>query len=207
MIIKKKATCQDFCIGTKESDLQTVGCVNWPDEFPDKPEVRFAIMHTGDHICLKFFVTEQYTMARVTEDNGEVWTDSCVEFFISFDDSGYYNFEFTCIGKALLGFRKEREKYEHASKAVMDSIIRMPSLGTEPFGERSEGQSWELAVKIPARAFFKHDIRSFDGMEARANFYKCGDKLTRPHFLSWQPIDNHKPDFHLEKFFGEVKFE
>jgi hypothetical protein len=44
-------------------------------------------------------------------------------------------------------------------------------------------------------------------MKARGNFYKCGDSLSVPHFLSWQPIDNPTPNFHLEKFFGELDFE
>ena len=25
-------------------------------------------------------------------------------------------------------------------------------------------------------------------MSIRANFYKCGDELQKPHFLSWNPI-------------------
>jgi hypothetical protein len=186
--------------------LHTIGCVDWPAEFPARPDVLFAIAHTGGEMLLKFFVNEEYTLARVTEDNGEVWTDSCVEFFISFDQTGYYNLECTCIGKALLGFRKERENFVHATPAVMHTIRRNPSLGIEPFAER-RNQQWTLEVSVPATAFFKHDIGDLSGVTARANFYKCGDNLTVPHFLSWQPIDNPTPDFHIELFFGDIKFE
>ena len=39
------------------------------------------------------------------------------------------------------------------------------------------------------------------------NVYKCGDNLSQPHFLSWQPIHTDKPNFHVPQFFGEVEFE
>jgi hypothetical protein len=38
----------------------------------------------------------------------------------------------------------------------------------------------------------------------RANFYKCGDLTAHPHFLSWNPIDLPKPDFHRPEFFGTL---
>lgn len=40
-----------------------------------------------------------------------------------------------------------------------------------------------------------------------ANFYKCGDKLQTPHFLSWNPINLEKPNFHCPEFFGTLNFE
>ena len=39
-----------------------------------------------------------------------------------------------------------------------------------------------------------------------ANFYKCGDKCEKPHFLSMAPIDTPSPCFHCPEFFQEVKF-
>lgn len=208
MKVRKVSGAEEFFAAPQENNLhlQRIGCVNWPDRFPAHPDVRFDIAHTGREILLKFFVCEDYTLARVTEDNGEVWTDSCVEFFIGFDHTGYYNLECTCIGRALLGFRKEREVCTHADLEVMDTIVRHPSLGTEPFAER-RGLTWTLGVALPASAFYKHGIGDLSGIKAHANFYKCGDKLSVPHFLSWSPIDNPKPDFHLEKFFGELEFE
>lgn len=186
--------------------LHTVGHVNWPAEFPAKPDVKFAVAHTGTEILLKFFVSEEYTRACVAEDNGRVWTDSCVEFFIGFDDTGYYNLECTCTGRVLLGFRKQREVYTLAGRRVLDTIRRKPSLGAGLFTEK-RGAAWTLEIVLPVPAFFNHSICSLSGVPARGNFYKCGDELPVPHFLSWKPIDNPTPDFHLEKFFGDLVFE
>ena len=181
--------------------------VNWPEAYSYAPEVSFIIAHTGREILLKFFVKEQSVLALTTEDNGAVWTDSCVEFFIGLDETGYYNFEFNCIGTALLGFRKERENFVHANQNILNTIERMSSSENQPFEERKGDQKWELTVKIPVTAFFKHNIQDLSGIKAKANFYKCGDNLSVPHFLSWNPITNPVPNFHLEKFFGEIEFE
>jgi hypothetical protein len=67
--------------------------------------------------------------------------------------------------------------------------------------------TWEVALIIPYAAFFKHQIQSLDGKEIKANFYKCGDELQTPHFLSWNPIKIEKPDFHRPDFFGTLEFE
>lgn len=187
--------------------IHRIASVNWPDTYPYKPDVKWIIAHNNREIFLRFFVEEQSILAMVTEDNGEVWTDSCVEFFISFDDTGYYNFEFTCIGKMLLGFRKEKNNAIHAPQAILDTIWRESTLGNRPFPERKGDCAWELSVKIPLTAFMKHAFTSLSGIKAKANFYKCGDKLSVPHFLSWSPIDHPTPNFHLEKYFGTVSFE
>ncbi|WP_251619905.1 carbohydrate-binding family 9-like protein [Odoribacter lunatus] len=186
---------------------QPVACNNWEKEFPYAPQVSFRIAHNNEAVFIRFDVRENYTMAKVTEDNGEVWTDSCVEFFLALDDTGYYNFEFSCIGKALAGFRKERHNATHGTPEVMHTIKRHSSLGNKNFDERTGDNCWSLTVAIPATALFKHKIRQFGGLKATANVYKCGDHLSKPHFLSWQPIDTPAPNFHVPAFFTEVEFQ
>ena len=187
-------------------DSQQINQVNWPDQFPEKPNVSFQMAHNGTELFIRFVVQENQTLAQILEDNGEVWTDSCVEFFIALDESGYYNFELTCIGKALLGFRKERPHATHATSEIMQSIKRLPSLGKEPFTEKALEHPWELTVSIPISTLFKHQIQSWDGLEAKINLYKCGDNLTTPHYLSWAPIDTENPNFHVPRCFQKVYF-
>lgn len=187
--------------------INKIDQVNWPDTYPYKPDVKFIIGHNEKEIFLRFFVEEQSVLGLVNKDNGEVWTDSCVEFFINLDDSGYYNFEFNCIGSMLLGFRKQRDNFIHANQNILNGIFRNSSLGNQPFAEKKEDTKWELSVKIPTEAFFQHSIKSLSGIKAKGNFYKCGDNLTVPYFLSWNAIDNPSPNFHLEKFFGDIQFE
>lgn len=192
----------------QDMKVNEVACVNWPGEYPSAPKVAFKMAHNGTHIFLQFFVEEDEILAKTAEDNGPVWTDSCVEFFISFGDSPYYyNAEFSCIGKALLGYRKDKQHAEHGSPAIMNSIKRYSSLGSEPFDKKKGDFKWNMLVVIPVTAYWQSGLTSFSGVKARANFYKCGDNLTTPHFLSWNPILTEKPNFHVPQYFGELNFE
>jgi hypothetical protein len=44
------------------------------------------------------------------------------------------------------------------------------------------------------------------GVLWRANFYKCGDSTSHPHWLTWAEVKLSKPDFHRKEFFGELEF-
>lgn len=186
---------------------QPINIVNWKT-YPYQPEVAFRIAHTDDAILLHYIVTENSVRAKYGEDNGSVWTDSCVEFFsIPAGDEIYYNLECNCIGTILLAAGPERNNREHASKEVTKQVKRWASLGREPFEERIGTCTWEVALLIPYAVFFKHTIKSLDGMGINCNFYKCGDELQTPHFLSWNPIHTENPDFHRPDFFGLLEFE
>ena len=192
-----------------ETEPQTVACCNWQSEFPYTPEVSFRMFHTGGRLMLRFDVAERYTAAMIGEDNGQVWTDSCVEFFIAPDERSYYNFETSCIGRMLLAERRSRTEGVHpAPQQVLDTIERFTSY---PFGntfaEREGENRWSLTLGIPPQALFRHALTDWSGVAARMNLYKCGDRLSHPHFLSWQPIRTEKPDFHRPEFFGEAEFE
>lgn len=187
--------------------VHKIDTINWPDTYPSKPDVTFAMAHNGENILLQYKVKENEILAAVTVDNGEVWTDSCVEMFLSFDNKHYYNAEFTCIGKALLGYRELGGSAEHGNTEVMRSILRQSSLGTENRGKETGNFDWVLTLVIPRTAFWKTDIQSFDGLQIRGNFYKCGDNLTVPHFVSWTAIETPAPSFHQPLFFGELTFE
>ena len=101
---------------------QPIACCNWPEEYPYRPEVTFRMFHTGDRLWLRFDVAERYTKGEVTEDNGRVWTDSCVEFFVDLDDTGYHKFETTCTRRLMPAFRKEREHPTHATPDIAGVI-------------------------------------------------------------------------------------
>jgi len=188
--------------------FQVIDNVNWAEKFPYKPDVHFRIAHTNSSIILNYKVTEKSVRAKYDQDNGSVWTDSCVEFFsIPGGDDIYYNIECNCIGTILLAAGASRENRDSAPQYALDLIKRWSSLGNEAFEERKGECSWEIVLIVPFAAFFKHQITSLDRKKIKANFYKCGDELETPHFLSWNPIKTKKPDFHRPDFFGDLEFE
>ena len=188
-------------------EFNPIACVNW-QEYPYQPSVKFRAAHIGDAILLHYQVTEASVRAVAAHDDGRVWEDACVEFFLSPEGNDfYYNFECNCAAKLLLHGGPAGSERPGASEEVLKSVKRWASLGTEPFEERVGECTWEVALVIPTSAIFRHSIESLDGKVMRANFYKCGDLLQTPHFLSWSPIDLPQPKFHCPEFFGEIKFE
>jgi hypothetical protein len=47
-------------------------------------------------------------------------------------------------------------------------------------------------------------LRLEAGATLCANFYKCGDELSVPHYISWAPIEAEKPNFHRPDCFGKM---
>ena len=213
LIIKKinasavEASAVPALLDASGIEFNPIETVNWK-EYPYQPSVKFRAAHIGHAVLLHYQVAEASVRAVATADDGRVWEDACVEFFLSPESNDfYYNLECNCVGKLLLHGGAAGTERPGASEEVLKSVKRWASLGTEPFEERVGECTWEVALVIPTSAIFRHSIESLDGKTMRANFYKCGDLLQTPHFLSWSPIDLPQPKFHCPEFFGEVVFE
>jgi hypothetical protein len=179
---------------------------NWP-EYSYKPGVKVALAYSDSEIFLKYYVSEDYFKAEMTEPNQNVYEDSCVEFFVSPAGDGiYYNFEFNGIGTCLLGTGTCRQDSRRADPEIISRIRRLSSVGNNPVPERTGKFEWTLTVAISYRVFFHHNINDLKGKIFRANFYKCGDGLKVPHYVTWNPIGTQSPDFHRPEFFGTMKF-
>jgi hypothetical protein len=176
---------------------------NWPNLFPYKPIAVFDVARSEDHIFISYFVKGLDLKAVHTIDNDPVWQDSCVEFFVKDPTSNlYYNFEFNCAGVCLASKRTCPDDRVFLSPAELGSIIRYPSVTESPVEEREGIFAWQLIVGIPFEAFgFTSETLP---KHLRANFFKCGDETSHPHYLSWSPITFERPNFHLPEFFGEL---
>ncbi|MCL4637439.1 MULTISPECIES: carbohydrate-binding family 9-like protein [Olivibacter] len=182
-------------------EAHAIASLNWK-EYYYVPKVSFKIAYTDESILLYYEVFEKHIRAAYLHNNEPVYRDSCVEFFISFDGSNYYNFEFNCIGTMLSAYGSQiMEKRQLASQDRIGSIYRDTNIHATP-----NGVQWDLVANIPFSVFKEDSINSLKARECLANFYKCGDDLPIPHFLSWAPIDNPKPNFHLPAFFGKLHF-
>jgi len=185
--------------------FQRIDTVNW-EAYSYCPNVTFRIAHTGEAILLNYKVNESDIKAAWNQDNGRIWEDSCVEFFVSFSEDSYYNIECNCIGKLLIGKGSGRgENRIRLTESILKSVARWSSLGNSPVENRSG--DWEVSLVIPKGIFYPEITETFNNVKAKGNLYKCGDHLRTPHFLSWNPIQSEKPNFHLPEFFGEMRFE
>jgi hypothetical protein len=182
-----------------------IGIVSWP-EFNYRPEVSFSIAHDNKNIVIRYYVQEQNIRAFYRQTNEPVYEDSCVEFFIAWDEKGYYNLEFNCLGTCLMAFGTDRENRKYLDASVIANIHRVSRIDSFFTGNPYEQLGWFLEVKIPLQVFVEHQLAGLSGKEAKANFYKCGDSLPQPHYLSWKQIDTPTPDFHRPEFMGKIRF-
>ncbi len=182
----------------------SIDVLNWA-EFDYCPRVTFAAGYGGGDLCVRFAVEEDAVLAEKTETNDSVCQDSCVEMFIAPQPDAYFNFEFNCIGTALAGHGAGRGRLENLAPEVVATIRRHSSLGSGPFPERKEKTAWHLTAAIPLTILGLSESE-LPGHTCRANFYKCGDRLSKPHYLSWNPISTPAPDFHRPECFGIIRF-
>lgn len=187
-------------------EWNAVDNVCWAKDFPYSPDMKFRIAHCGNSILLNYSVREKAVRAVAETDNGNVWEDSCCEFFFSPSaDNMYYNIECNCAGKILFESGNTRHGRKRYPLDFVARIDRWSSLGNGIFEERSCNDEWEMSLVIPVDMF--EGVSNLSGMVSSANFYKCGDKLKTPHFLSWNLVETPTPDYHRPEYFGKITFE
>ena len=177
-------------------------CVNWA-EYPYKPSVTVRLGYSSSALAILFEVEEDHVRAVTMEDCGPVWEDSCCEFFVADPaGNGYFNFEMNCVGTLLAAKRQSQTVFEFLSETQLAEFQRFSSLPHAQIDSVGAGQKYWIAEVIPFSILGLGEAPK----SIMANFYKCGDKCEKPHFLSMAPIDTPSPCFHCPEFFQEVKF-
>lgn len=183
--------------------LIPVAIHNWAAEYPYAPQVTARMAYSENRVVVMFDVIEEHLKAVELNDNGKVWEDSCVEFFVANPiGEGYFNFECNAIGTLLAAYRTSRESADHFSAEQLSKIVRYGSLKREKIDVLGQNHWW-VAISIP---FELLGLKTAPD-KIRANLYKCGDNLSQPHYLSWSAIELEKPNFHCPDFFGEIIFD
>ncbi|KHJ36735.1 hypothetical protein PBAC_30890 [Pedobacter glucosidilyticus] len=172
--------------------------------FKTDTESSFYIAHLQDTLLLKFKVSETYFKASTRKINDDVHLDNGVECFISFfNDENYYNLEFNCLGSLKVGYGEGRFNRELLPEQILKSIKTYTTLQHD---KTLNQFNWEILISVPIDVFMFSNLKTLKGLSAKANFYKCGDDLPKPDYLSWTFMDTLEPDFHQPNFFGDVFF-
>jgi hypothetical protein len=187
---------------------------NFMGERPDHfPVTKAKVSYDEDYIYVIFRVWDQYVKAVAKKTQGRVWEDSCVEFFFSPGpdvDRGYFNFEANCKGVFLFKYSYDNGLTKHFVDAKdCDKIKISHSLERNVEQEIQDPVEWLVEYSIPFSVLSKYmEVeKPGPGVSWRANFYKCADKTSHPHWLTWAPVDFPEPKFHLPEFFGRLDFE
>lgn len=182
---------------------------DYPSHFP-KTQVR--VKYDEKNIYVIFRVKDNYVKAVATQTNGRVFQDSCVEFFFTPGPDvsrGYFNLETNCKGIFLFQYKNSNNKQAFVDLDDARQIEISHSLEKNVENEITKPLTWIIEYRIPFSVLSKYmevDIPG-PGVQWRANFYKCADMTSHPHWLTWAPVDFPKPSFHRPEFFGWLNFE
>lgn len=199
--LSQKSSLEEISFSLDHLQRHLIGIAPWP-KFMYTPKVEFSIAHNNEFIFLKYFIEEEELKAVYHKTNDPVYKDSCVEFFIAWDnEEGYYNIEINAIGTCKLNFGVNRNSRIEISEYLIKTIKHLSVIQNKDIGVK-----WELTLRIPFLVFSQHNIKTLSGKTCNANFYKCGDDLPTPHFICWNTIDTPEPDFHQRRCFGKLLF-
>lgn len=179
-----------------------------------RPKTECKLLYDSKCIYGIFRVEDKYVRCVHTEFQSEVYKDSCVEFFVQpKGTSNYFNFEFNCGGALLASYVTDPTRIagrvkEFTLLAYSENlrIERCHNLTQVVEPEINQPIIWFLGFSIPFAV-----LERYTGIPApaggdvwRANFYKCGNETSHPHWGSWSPVQ--ELNFHLPTDFGEIQF-
>ena len=177
-----------------------------------RPLAQVKLQYDAEAVHLIFRVEDRWVRCRVAEYQGDVCTDSCVEFFFTPGPDladGYFNLEASCGGTLLFTHRQGRdEEVVDVSEQEARCIEVAHTLPSLLEAEITTPVTWEVSYRIPLQVLraYARVTAPGPGTAWRANFYKCADASSHPHWLTWAPVDWPHPDFHRKEFFGTLEF-
>ncbi len=197
-IISRVATTPDW------TNIPYLEIDNERRENPNGITARAQICYNEDALLVHLETKEKDYIANEIGLLGSPCCDSCLEFFFCpCEGNGrYFNIEFNSNGCFYLGI----------GSGIGDLVRLIPANKTADIFEQNilkHGDGWEIFYRVSyefIRRFFS-DFEVYSGKRIIANCYKCADKSTPPHYLSWSWLDGEPLSFHNTKCFGEMIFE
>ena len=177
-----------------------------------KPKTQAKLLYDDDFVYVIFRVEDKFIRAIAQKNHDPVCNDSCVELFFTPGtdiSQGYINIEVNCGGTILS--RHQTAPMVNRNPLTDEEFERFQIYHSQPKivePEKTEPATWLIEYRVPIDVLEKRCPvdRPAPKVTWRANFYKCGEKTSHPHWLTWSVVDNPKPKFHMPEFFGTLEF-
>lgn len=186
-----------------------------PEGSSHRPRASCKLLYNEQNIFGIYRVADQYVRCVHAGFQEDVWKDSCVEFFVQPKGAGgYFNFEFNCGGALLASYVTNPVRVNGRLQGCVPltpnddgQIRRIASLPSVVEPEIAQPLVWCLEFSLPFALLAKYagPFGAVTGQIWRANFYKCGNETSHPHWLSWRPLAGR--NFHDPSSFGQLVFD
>lgn len=180
-----------------------------------RPETRAAVLFDSTAIYVMFQVSDRYVRCTRSDYQSMVCRDSCVEFFFEPKPGlGYFNAEFNAIGTVHISFVEDPTrtpdgfvKFTRIPWSLGSAIRVYHSLDGIIYPEVASALEWTIEATIPLDLIesYTGNLGRLSGQTWRANFYKCADESSHPHWAAWAPI-GEEPNFHQPQVFAPIHF-
>lgn len=158
-------------------------------------------------LYLGYHSLDEHIESRHTVHNALVWTDTCVEFFVSPEagnPADYYTWEINCCGvtlnKCCCGYWDRDPADWRPADAIATSV---PGPVKQAHVQDKE---WVCEAAIPFSNFLLAPVPvpPRTGDVWRANFQQCAGP--KSHLATWSPLPPGAQTFHTPAAFGELIF-
>jgi len=192
----------------REASPTSAFLFNWHTS-GDKEPTEAKLLWDDNNLYVSWRSTDRHISAYVTQRNGPVSRDDCVEIFISPNPqkvTNYYTFEINAIG-AMLN-RARTDWYTGGAFWDPEGVQYRTSFHGQPSKDESPAdREWIVELAVPLKNFTRDaaHIPPHDGDEWRLNLMRTGGK-TNAQQSTWSPIRGEKHSFHTPENFGRVIF-
>ncbi len=182
-----------------------------------RPRTLARLVYDENALYGIFSVADRYVRCVHMGYQSDVYEDACVEFFVQpAEGHGYFNFEMNACGQLLCGHVEDPTrlpngdllKSERLPEALGRTVeVRGPFFASVP-EEIADPLTWTLGFRIPlaVMAHYVGPLGDLKGKTWHANFNKCAENNSHPHWATWSPI-GEALNFHQPDKFGRLVFE
>lgn len=193
----KKTDITNVPIDSKEWEKAQVAEINNVAPGSESvPNATARLLYSENGITVRLETDEKPLLGREKRRNGDIYLDSCLEFFVRPEgEVEYLNFEMNPLGTLHLGLGKDR--YGRTFPEIPDEVFDIKCT--------FEDDKWQLKLYVPFTVFDEIFGKHTDVFEG--NLYNCGEETEKIHFLTWCKIETEKADFHRPEYFGRFELE
>ena len=184
----------------------------WDESKGEKDQTVAKILWDDLNLYVGFLCYDPYIWAEITETDGPVYPDDCVEIFLSPDREDVertYSIEINAIGTILDSFRQPNPDGSIAVDRSWDAQgmkVAYSHRGTLN-NDSDQDTLWIMEVVMPLSNFglVAKNIPPKDKDVWRLNLNRCGGK-TKMQYSQWSSTGTPEPNFHVPSRFGQVYF-
>lgn len=186
-----------------------------PSSSAHRPKAEVRIAHDGGNLHLRFRVAGSCVVSRELRANGDVYRDSCVEFFAEpVAGRGYFNLECNAGGtlhcRHIRDPRRVGDGFAEADALTAGELARISVAASLPrtvCPEITTPLVWTVALSLPFDLYAgRLGVDVGPGQTWRANCFSCAEDCSAPYWASWAPIGDLL-DFHQPERFASLRLD